>query len=183
MKLGHRLTVEAETQGRAFTGAWIETFAASPPPTRLPGRAFTGAWIETGQALCRDHIYQVAPSRARGLKLEITGDIRTMLGRAFTGAWIETADDKNVCCLVVVAPSRARGLKLFEPLYGVRRTLVAPSRARGLKHRLWIGRLCLTTSRAFTGAWIETRSFVDGTHGADVAPSRARGLKHPRRSG
>jgi len=54
--------------GRAFTGAWIETVDLSPgQPMRL-GRAFTGAWIETVQAILDVRLGGVAPSRARGLK-------------------------------------------------------------------------------------------------------------------
>ena len=55
-------------KGRALTGAWIETFQATPTVTDL-GRALTGAWIETGK---------------------VDGGCGQPGRRALTGAWIET---------------------------------------------------------------------------------------------
>ena len=53
-------------------------------------RAFTGAWIETCLWTQRRNVSFVAPSRARGLKLETKSTNPFHPGRAFTGAWIET---------------------------------------------------------------------------------------------
>ena len=75
---------------RPFTGAWIETSlpaASRRCPSRRP---FTGAWIET---LCpysnRGH-GSVAPSRGRGLKHVPAQTGNRIPRRPFTGAWIET---------------------------------------------------------------------------------------------
>ena len=37
-------------QGRAFTGAWVETPVVPALEAPKAGRAFTGAWVETGRA-------------------------------------------------------------------------------------------------------------------------------------
>ena len=61
-------------QGRAFTGAWVETSRAVAAARALAGRAFTGAWVET-------------PGWVEWLDPET--------GRAFTGAWVETCGDQS----------------------------------------------------------------------------------------
>ena len=77
---------------------------------------------------------EVAPSRARGLKLPNIVLLVEIFCRAFTGAWIETTNVvRGFRRLAVVAPSRARGLKLIYHILHGRWTHVAPSRARGLK--------------------------------------------------
>ena len=58
----------------------------------IPCRAFTGAWVETLNPPRFRCTLDVAPSQARGLKLERmqpSGD--KLRRRAFTGAWVETA--------------------------------------------------------------------------------------------
>ena len=56
---------------------------------------------------------RVAPSRARGSKLIMSGQPhRLQAGRAFTGAWIETTSSRRHRRRLLVAPSRARGSKL-----------------------------------------------------------------------
>ncbi len=78
-------------EGRAFTGAWIETSILVAGWRRNSSRAFTGAWIETT-------FTEVA--------------IYNPVGRAFTGAWIETKGCSIPQYARAVAPSQARGLKL-----------------------------------------------------------------------
>ena len=79
-----------DLNGRAFTGAWIETTINCADRVGNVGRAFTGAWIETHTNFCQFLAVYVAPSRARGLKHESLRIVIEMLCRAFTGAWIET---------------------------------------------------------------------------------------------
>ena len=98
--------------GRALTGAWIET---RYDPTIAPDalrRALTGAWIETIALFTNGKSASVAPSRARGLKQEISMADMVAEGRALTGAWIETRSRPQLAFTSDgVAPSRARGLK------------------------------------------------------------------------
>ena len=55
------------------------------------GRALTGAWIETEKDVIELLFIWVAPSRARGLKLGSPPTKRPAEAcRALTGAWIET---------------------------------------------------------------------------------------------
>jgi len=93
--------------GRAFTGAWIETHQSVIGQNHCISRAFTGAWIETAIA-ANPWIY--------------------MRCRAFTGAWIETATRTERPLVVFVAPSRARGLK---PRYWLRSYRCRKSRLHG----------------------------------------------------
>jgi len=104
-------------------------------PCRGRCRAFTGAWIETPQGYWPAAIRCVAPSRARGSKLDnrqleadelrasrlhgrVDRNIRKRVriaqrrSRAFTGAWIETEGRVQGVGYRAVAPSRARGSKL-----------------------------------------------------------------------
>ena len=157
LKLRHKPVI-VDYRCRAFTGAWIETNIALCGSMKDLGRAFTGAWIETVVSC-------------------FLGDISS--GRAFTGAWIETDVFSPTNDWLVVAPSRARGLKQFPALLSALRILVAPSRARGLKQlslpniaesdnvapsrarglkRPDVKTKTTNCRRAFTGAWIETRS-------------------------
>ena len=76
----------------------------------------------------------------------------------------------------LVAPSRARGLKQVIKCLNLHTGQVAPSRARGLKPEKGDGKNELS-SRAFTGAWIETAPNGQQRSVPLVAPSRARGLK------
>ena len=62
----------AASEGRAFTGAWVETGGVAFGLRFGKCRAFTGAWVET----------LTQQMKAGG------GD-----GRAFTGAWVETSWD------------------------------------------------------------------------------------------
>ena len=135
-----------------------------------PRRAFTGAWVETAVRGHHQRRVHVAPSRARGLKHG------------------HRDGPDNLCD---VAPSRARGLKRFRTGTCRPQRCVAPSRARGLKPPKTCGFL-QNSSRAFTGAWVETIDTQSICAKSSVAPSRARGLKlclnhyvrvrHPRRA-
>ena len=78
---------------------------------------------------------------------------------------------------ITVAPSRARGLKHHAPIQTTTAATVAPSRARGLKRTLSDSARGGIRRRAFTGAWVETRSSRADSGRETVAPSRARGLK------
>ncbi len=62
----------------------------------------------------------VAPSQARGLKLErdARGGTR-YTGRAFTGAWIETDYGRANSYGLRVAPSQARGLKPLAAIHPI----------------------------------------------------------------
>ena len=83
--------VFSEGSGRALTGAWIETHSELLQTLLILRRALTGAWIETRRDCDMRLDRCVAPSRARGLKLEFQTTItRRSAGRALTGAWIET---------------------------------------------------------------------------------------------
>ena len=164
-----------------LTGAWIETIAVLPVPTRAEVAPLTGAWIETPEAL--ERITEQArsrPSRARGLKQQRPCP---------ASSWRRSR------------PSRARGLKLPQaplpcwpprvaPLTGAwietragvmyREVSVEsrPSRARGLK--LWPnhGQKSLSRVAPLTGAWIETgQCLYIHTPFFSSRPSRARGLK------
>ena len=66
----------------------------------------------------------------------------------------------------LVAPSRARGSKHKDPALLQTFVKVAPSRARGIETNSWTPESVVTASRAFTGAWIETR-----VPGSNVCPS------------
>ena len=59
---------------RAFAGAWIETAYHIATIIETNGRAFAGAWIETQFTDATVTEGGVAPSRARGLKLDILSD-------------------------------------------------------------------------------------------------------------
>ena len=76
-------------------------------------RALTGAWIETLTCRSVSFLITVAPSRARGLKLDNGVDVADAAdGLALTGAWIETTHGSAAYVGgAAVAPSRARGLK------------------------------------------------------------------------
>ena len=140
---------------RALTGAWIET-VPHREHTRDRRRALTGAWIETEPEQRDNELY---------------------FGRALTGAWIETLMRIFNSIKNGVAPSRARGLKLNCRSGFKIKSSVAPSRARGLKHCSKYVEHHSETSRALTGAWIETTAAPGGSDVVVVAPSRARGLK------
>ena len=149
--------MSAPRRRRALTGAWIETvdsahagLRVNVAPSRARGLKLCFWHDEAGKA-------EVAPSRARGLKRWQSKRRRRSLdpGRALTGAWIETGESVWTQADGVVAPSRARGLKLAEAKPVSRADEVAPSRARGLKRS--------ATARARAAR--------------RVAPSRARGLK------
>ncbi len=144
-------------------------------------RTFTGAWIETLTQPNNHKWLKVAPSRVRGLKRNLAGNIVDCRRRTFTGAWIETRikEGRRGACVVApsrvrglkpstaklfiktddVAPSRVRGLKPYRSGYCGAHYVVAPSRVRGLKPRAYTTcRNCV--SRTFTGAWIETQSRI-----------------------
>ena len=112
----------------------LKLCSQSRSPHQRPGRAFTGAWIETWASRKSDRSPgRVAPSRARGLKHRtdpIGGQQR--LRRAFTGAWIEThgTASSSIC-----SSCRAFTGAWIETVYfyANRISFVAPSRARGLK--------------------------------------------------
>ena len=110
---------------------------------------------------------RVAPSRARGLKLYVETIVSLKASsRAFTGAWIETLLGDYHHNTDGVAPSRARGLKQSERNQPIIELSVAPSRARGLKlQRSFRQSICCC--RAFTGAWIETRSAIVADSNSD----------------
>ena len=59
----------ADTHGRPFTGAWIETMRSRSDEDMVFRRPFTGAWIETSARAALLEVWKVAPSRGRGLKL------------------------------------------------------------------------------------------------------------------
>ena len=148
------MPVSTFVASRAFTGAWIETivvFALVVTLNVAPSRA-RGLKLRSHRE--NSQPVRVAPSRARGLKHLLQKQQRCLFCRAFTGAWIETS---------VVASSSQ---KLF----------VAPSRARGLKPAI-TSEGTADFRRAFTGAWIETRIVSHYSARLKVAPSRARGLK------
>ena len=80
----------------------------------------------------------VAPSRARGLKLDSTESVEDAVSRALTGAWIET---RVVDRVTAFAEGRALTGAWIETIRSVGDAdagrIVAPSRARGLKHCIY----------------------------------------------
>ena len=58
------------------------------------------------------YVDNVAPSRGRGLKLTASHPVQSRRCRPFTGAWIETQSQRIQPGNFRVAPSRGRGLKL-----------------------------------------------------------------------
>ena len=77
-------------------------------------RTLTGAWIETLYLVVNCSNNTVAPSRVRGLKLDLCPFGTTVTSRTLTGAWIETLCAHYNGGEDPVAPSRVRGLKLFS---------------------------------------------------------------------
>ncbi len=98
------------------------------------GRPFTGAWIET---LSQRGSYE-PPGR-----------------RPFTGAWIETPKSDPWLRPGEVAPSRGRGSK--QQIAKSRRLTKSSPLHGGVDRNTTLTLAgCVTTSRPFTGAWIET---------------------------
>ena len=52
----------------SITGAWIETYDPSAPPSSGDFASITGAWIETYFPILDNDNFVSRPSRARGLK-------------------------------------------------------------------------------------------------------------------
>ena len=93
-----------DNKRRALTGAWIETELKSALLLVENSRALTGAWIET-KRLAGTKQKDVAPSRARGLKLALLCKNQNSVRRALTGAWIETTESPHP-----LSPSKSRAL-------------------------------------------------------------------------
>ena len=146
--------------------------------SRSNGRAFTGARIETITSSGATSASGVAPSRARGSKHVFSISESKISSRAFTGARIETIGCESSRPSM---RSRLHGRADRNPIEGIVRlfdrsrlhgradrnltdiriiidTDVAPSRARGSKQLE--GQLPTNSHcRAFTGARIETDSY------------------------
>ena len=115
-----------------------------------------GAWIETTFLSKNQTLKLSRPSRARGLKQDVSdGDM----------------------ILVESRPSRARGLKPACQYGSLERRQSRPSRARGLKRQAITDLRPENIVAPLAGAWIETSRCPHQMPDLMSRPSRARGLK------